>query len=476
MEKISKFARKNNENKFNEEAQSYDSFIREAFRTLDLNTSKNAKLDLLRESYYQICPEDVIKNEFFVSKLKKLSNEIQLAKPYLTQQYLSVLKLLNRAQILDPTTYQELLNDLGPYQPKITPSVMTKLQESKEIQKFINSLIRKKVDPETRKVRNEYVEQVIEEFRAINWKKLDSSVDLAVDYEYNGSRINGLALLCSDYDISITTLEPVDERKFLNFFYEEAKEILRDLFGNKGFEIKKLTHDDIRVPLVSVFLPKGDINIDFGVNNHLGIYNSRLLNTYVTFDDRCHLLALLVKIWAKTHKILGAKKMFLSSYALNLLVVNFLQTLEKPILPSLQTLSTNKKVIEVTRTIQGKLQVFKSRVDFEDDQGKLAEIKNQFPSNKMPIEELLRKFFKFYSQVGKFQGIKFSVRTGGHLPRPEGDMDYLYSIEDPFDRNNPGHSLRKNSTQAKTFISTMKESYRLLKETKFKEVFQPIKQ
>jgi len=139
-------------------------------------------------------------------------------------------------------------------------------------------------------------------------------------------------------------------------------------------------------------------------------------------------------------------------------------------------LSTNKKVIEVTRTIQGKLQVFKSRVDFEDDQGKLAEIKKQFSSNKMPVEELLRKFFKFYSQVGKFEGIKFSVRTGGHLPRPEGDMDYLYSIEDPFDRNNPGHSLRKNSTQAKTFISTMKESYRLLKESKFNEVFQPIRQ
>jgi len=466
MERKPKFVRKTNEIKLKEEVNSYDSFIRQTFRSLNSETDKHTKVNMLREGYYQICSEDVIKNELFVSRLRRLSKKIQLVKPSLTQQYLSVLKLLNRAQILDSTTYEELLNDFGPYQPKITHSM---------IQKFIDSLIDKEVDPETRKARDEYIEQVLEEFKTINFKKFDPSVELLVNYEYKGSCVNGLALLFSDYDISISTLEFVDERELLNFFYGEIKEKLEGVFGSKGFEIKKITHANIRVPLVRVFIRNVKVNIDFCVNSQLGVQNSKLLNTYMSFDNRCYLLTLLVKIWAKTHRVLGAMKMFLSSYALSLLVVNFLQTLEKPILPSLQTLSTNKKVIEVTRTIQGKLQIFESRVDFEDDQEKLTEIKKQFSSNKMPVEELLRKFFKFYSQVGKFEGIKFSVRTGGHLPRPEEEANLLYSIEDPFDTNNPGLSLKKNFNQAKTFIATMKKSYKLLRENKFEEVFQPLK-
>jgi len=470
-----KFVRKTDKtNLLKEDSKSYDNFIVVIFRALKLEVSTDRKIELIKEDYYKICSRDVIKNELFINRLKALGTDIQLSKPGLKSSFLATLKLLNKAQILDSSTFKELKQEFGfPDDPNSHTSQQNTYQDIVQAQKFINHLLARKVDPDHRKVKNEYVKQVLEELRKIEFSRLDPSTDLNVEFEHNGSYVNGFALLSSDYDVSIITLEPVDERKFLNFFYEEAREILEKKFGNTEIEISKLTNEFIRVPLVNIRLKKNDIRIDFCVNNQLGIHNSNLLKTYASFDTRCHTLGLLVKIWAKTHKVIGAQKKFLSSYALSLLVINFLQSMEQPILPNLQDLGQKSKEIRVTRTVRDKFQDFMVRIDFEEDPEKLEEIKQNMNANKMTSDVLLKKFFKFYSQVNKYENMTVSVKNGRLVPRKEEEMDLLISIEDPFDRHNPGSSLKKNSTQASTFIQKMKESYRLLRDNKIKEVFKP---
>ncbi len=75
---------------------------------------------------------------------------------------------------------------------------------------------------------------------------------------------------------------------------------------------------------------------DISVTSHYGIFNSNLLKFYSDFDRRFTELSIVLKYWLKKNELIGTKA--LSSYALQLMIIFFLQTRSPPLLPSLEQL------------------------------------------------------------------------------------------------------------------------------------------
>ena len=457
----------------------YDRIIRVLFRALEIDRPKEEKIELIREEYKSVCDENVERDGLLIKKLQKLKEEIRMSRQSLLKKFTDAVKLLLNAKIIDPATFEELT---GPEDkdshPKLAPSYAAKpnstLSLSEAGKAFIKDLIKRKVAPSTRKSKYEQVEKILEQFKKIDFSELEPS--LTFGFEWYGSSDNGFALQSSDIDVSITTNEPVDERRLLDSFYHKANSRLKNSIGQSAFEIKKLTQSSIRIPIVKIYIRSSDLALSFTVNNELPKQNTALVKTYAHFSPSFHTLGLLIKIWARTQKAISAQQNYLSSYGLILMALNFLQTMKNPILPSLQGLSTEEKRIPIIRRVnKGREEEFQARVDFENDPSKLEELKKQY-STKYTDLDLLRKFFKFYSQPSKFEGVRFSVREGKHTPRQtEEEMTYLYSIEDPFDsKHNPGRYIKKDSSEAIQLLNLMKSSYKSLKENRYKEVFQPL--
>jgi len=81
------------------------------------------------------------------------------------------------------------------------------------------------------------------------------------------------------------------------------------------------------VPLVKFTDRKAGLEVDFCINNELGVRNSLLLKTYTAYDRRVLQLGRLVKDWAKRHELVGTADGYLNSYAYMLLTIHFLQSL-----------------------------------------------------------------------------------------------------------------------------------------------------
>merc|ERR550525_108654 len=86
--------------------------------------------------------------------------------------------------------------------------------------------------------------------------------------------------------------------------------------------------------------PKSGIEVDFCINNKLGIRNSLLLSTYCQYDERVAQLGRLVKHWAKSHELVGTADGCLNSYAYVLLTLHYLLSLHPQVVPNLQLLAT----------------------------------------------------------------------------------------------------------------------------------------
>eukprot|EP00439_Symbiodinium_sp_Y106_P082793 s966_g22.t1 len=92
------------------------------------------------------------------------------------------------------------------------------------------------------------------------------------------------------------------------------------------------------VPLLKLTDRKDNMEVDFCINNELGVRNSLLLNTYCKYDHRVLQLGRLVKEWAKKHELVGTADGCLNSYAYMLLVVFFLQQVQPPVVQNLQAM------------------------------------------------------------------------------------------------------------------------------------------
>ncbi|GJJ77701.1 speckle targeted PIP5K1A-regulated poly(A) polymerase [Entomortierella parvispora] len=144
-----------------------------------------------------------------------------------------------------------------------------------------------------------------------------------------GSQASGLSNCNSDVDLVVM---PCSNKTL-------GVQSLEQLLKNEGYQIK-MALPTARTPIVTFYDPKTKLTCDICVDQPLGVENSKLINNYRQLDDRFMPLWVAVRHLAKRHNILDGKKHYLSSYALALMLISYLQMCN--ILPKLQYQSGKK--------------------------------------------------------------------------------------------------------------------------------------
>ncbi|KAK4938033.1 hypothetical protein LTR10_021440 [Elasticomyces elasticus] len=227
-----------------------------------------------------------------------------------------------------------------------------------------------------------------------------------------GSTGNNLGTLDSDVDICITT----DCREM------ERVCSIAELLAQNGME-RVVCVSSAKVPIVKVWDPELQVACDINVNNPLALENTDLVRTYVDIDSRVRPLAMIIKYWAK-RRILNDAALggTLSSYTWICLALNFLQTRDPPILPTLQ----QQPKLE-PKILAGVNVSFDRNIESYKDFGS---------RNKSSLGELLFHFFRYYGHELDFEQNVVSVRLGRILSKVEKQWHLLQDnrlcVEEPF--------------------------------------------
>jgi hypothetical protein len=238
--------------------------------------------------------------------------------------------------------------------------------------------------------------------------------------EMFGSFSNGFKTGGSDLDIVFTgKVAP-----------EAVVSVLAEFVSNVaiyGFEnITKIF--SANVPIVKFTDRKSSMEVDFCINNDLGVRNSLLLHTYCQYDNRVLKLGKVVKDWAKRHELVGTTDGLINSYAYVLLVLHYL--LYTNVVPNLQALATD--TVKIADNKWGNEDHWET--NFFEDVGSLP------PSaSTKSVGELVIGFFAYYTQTFDFRKNAVCMRQCQPnlqidkfaLTTPTND-DQWY-IEDPFD-------------------------------------------
>ncbi|KAF8948151.1 hypothetical protein BGZ47_006259 [Haplosporangium gracile] len=154
-----------------------------------------------------------------------------------------------------------------------------------------------------------------------------------------GSFESGLSTLTSDADFTVLN--------FRDLGREPIHELASNLQASGWGPIKTIAN--ARVPIVS-FTGHG-IRCDMSINQPMGVFNSQLINAYQRIDSRFLDIWFGLRTLADKNGILGGSTGYLSSYALTMMLIVFLQDITSPpVLPRLQQQSADNMV---TRTIDG---------------------------------------------------------------------------------------------------------------------------
>ncbi|KAJ5089148.1 PAP/25A-associated [Penicillium argentinense] len=227
-----------------------------------------------------------------------------------------------------------------------------------------------------------------------------------------GSSGNKLCSSDSDVDICITT----------NFKELERVCLLADVLANHGME-RVVCVSHAKVPIVKIWDPELKLACDMNVNNSLALENTRMIRTYVDVDSRVRPLAMCVKHWTKRRVLNDAGTGgTLSSYTWICLIINFLQTRNPPILPSLQARPHPKKT-----TPDGLV------YSFDDDLDTLGTFGWD---NKQSVGELFFEFFRYYGYEINYEDYVVSVREGKLIRKDLKGWHFLSNnrlcVEEPF--------------------------------------------
>ena len=263
-----------------------------------------------------------------------------------------------------------------------------------------------------------------------------------------GSIMNNFLIEDGDIDISVVPNNSSIEN-FSMYLEEIRNEIINKKFGNcENLQI------NTRYSLLRVIDYKTGINIDITVHTMLPFYNTKLIRIYSLIDQRFHIMGIFIKYWIKKNHIYGAFDKFLSSYAILIMIIYFLQTqIEPKILPNLQKIEN--KIINYEYYHNGKKIV--TNIYFEDNMDKInnyLKIINNNKENNESVGELIVKFFEFYAYKYEHDYL-ISINN---YEKQISKEHIAFPIEDPFDyEHNPGKSMKLNTSQYDLFLNTMRK-------------------
>jgi len=204
-----------------------------------------------------------------------------------------------------------------------------------------------------------------------------------------------------------------------------------------------------RVPIATFVDPVDNVQCDISLNTRHGVYNSKLIDAYRRVDDRFMPLWFAIRHLAKKNKILSGRLRFLTSYALVMMMIAFLQAQKKPILPRLQNTGT---------TTQGPI-IEESDYSFDENWSNHT---NFGSTNDSSSALLFKEFCRFFGEAQvNFKTFEINPRLGvirktrkmqdvNHLKR-KNLMDAPICIMDPFilDCNLAKNVLPGNVTRIK---------------------------
>lgn len=254
-------------------------------------------------------------------------------------------------------------------------------------------------------------------------RELVRSVHRDADFKLFGSMINGFVMPSSDLDITLLTNNKL-------FPLSVLSSILTPIKRNKRFVDCELIR--AKVPIIKCYDVLNNVDVDISINNHSGIKNSFLLKAYCKLDPRVRPLVVVIKEWAKNSDVCNSRNGKLSSYAISLMVIFFLQEkVSPPILPTLQ-----KKYASL----------FSSGMDVRFIQNTdISHICDEWKSkNNLNLAQLLIYFFEFYSKFS-YRDYVISVKEGKisrlhTLQRFRGYKGFI-NIEDPYTLDNVAQTV-----------------------------------
>lgn len=274
-----------------------------------------------------------------------------------------------------------------------------------------------------------------------------------------GSMANGFSTLQSDLDVvaydSRLPFEVVDPVTILKQ--------LRNAVQRTGFfEVKCIIYG-ARVPILKL-LYEESLEIDLSVNNTTPLLNTRLLKAYASMNERVAQLGVAVKLWAQDHRLCGAFRGHLSSYAFLLMVLYFLQVAGPDKVACLQDSGRNDSYFE------------------DHDLWKTA-VAQLVPPDwclKSSVAELLCSFFLFYAEVFRWGIEVVSVRLGQrHASSFEGFTElsardtHRLHIEDPFERSRNLNDVLSTCNE-QDLRAALQESHRAASESRRIELLPPV--
>lgn len=269
-----------------------------------------------------------------------------------------------------------------------------------------------------------------------------------------GSIMNNFLIEDGDIDICI-----VPDNLTIEQFSVHLNEI-RNEITSKNIGSYALSHISPRYSLLKVIDNETGLTVDITVHTMLPLHNTKLIRLYSLYDQRFHLMGIYIKHWAKRNKLNGATDKFLSSYALLLMIIHFLQNEVQPsVLPILQ--KVQKKMINYTYSHSDAM--MNCNVYFEEDMEKVKEymkVINNNTDNTDSVAELLVKFFEFYAY--KYDH-SFLISISNSEKKLSSSEHIAFPIEDPFDiEHNPGKSMKLNTPQYDLFLNCMKKEINTL--------------
>lgn len=297
-----------------------------------------------------------------------------------------------------------------------------------------------------------------------------------------GSSMNGLGFRDSDVDLRLRPLVQVGEDLFEPFNYDQ--EMVERTLKNIAWQTTRCCPavgefvPSLRCPIAKMTFLEGDpnnlqtlregINYDISLSstNSLGSFNTQYLRFLCHLEPKFHLLATILRYWSKVHDLIIAG--YLSSYALITMLIFFCQTIDPPLLPTVDGMREIYLEHEGQKSQYGKDQALTQTewnclVSFNKD---------LYPqsANSEPLGLLLLRFFEFYLGFPYSSQI-ITTRTGKTLSHEEYERspqfhprfpikDFL-NVQDPFD-------LKHNVTSGMTgnhlhkFLLTVRHSYEKL--------------
>jgi len=146
---------------------------------------------------------------------------------------------------------------------------------------------------------------------------------------------------------------PMNRLKKIQYLFEEQHAPGKFEIITRGKQYKKSEDprnryaiEFLRYTLPASESPKKRFSCSIFINHLAPVFGARLIQKYCDLDKRVSIMINFVLFWAKSRGILTPRNGYLSSYAICLMIIFFLQLQNPPVLPSIQLFCKENSVSE----------------------------------------------------------------------------------------------------------------------------------